>query len=58
MDVDDFDHYIHMRILEQEVGILRDRFSDTDSGKERIAVGVLIRRIAEIEQSLVNKVNS
>ena len=55
----EFDHdvYIHMKILEREVGILRSRFKDTDTGNIRTAVSVLMRRIEELENQLVETVN-
>lgn len=47
-----FDDLIHMRILEREIGILEDRFQDTDTGNLRTAVNVLQSRVNEIESNI------
>ena len=54
----EYDEYIHMRILEKEVGILSSRFKEHDTGHLRTAVGVLIARLDELEQSIMEKVNN
>lgn len=53
----DYDLYIHMKILEAEIGILRSRFRQHDTGNIRTAVSVLLGRIEEIENQLAEKVN-
>ena len=57
MGESDYDIYIHMKILEAEVGVLRSRFRQHDTGNIRTAVSVLLRRIEELENKLTEKVN-
>tara|TARA_B100000424_G_scaffold269065_1_gene265190 strand:- start:183 stop:407 length:225 start_codon:yes stop_codon:yes gene_type:complete len=57
MGESDYDIYIHMKILEAEVGVLRSRFRQHDTGNIRTAVSVLSRRIEELENKLTEKVN-
>ncbi len=49
MDEFDYDNYIHMKILEAEVGVLRSRFQEHDTGNLRTAVNVLENRIKELQ---------
>ena len=53
----DYDLYIHMKILEAEIGVLRSRFRQHDTGNIRTAVSVLMGRIEELENQLTEKVN-
>jgi len=57
MGESDYDIYIHMKILEAEVGVLRSRFRQHDTGNIRTAVSVLLGRIEELENKLTEKVN-
>ena len=57
MGESDYDIYIHKKILEAEVGVLRSRFRQHDTGNIRTAVSVLLRRIEELENKLTEKVN-
>ena len=47
-----FDDHIHMKILEQEVEIIRSRFKDTDTGRLKTTVSVLEERIEELKNGL------
>lgn len=51
----DYDDLIHMRILEREIGIIKDRYTDQDTGNLRTAVSVLEHRVAEIENNIREK---
>ena len=53
----DYDLYIHMKILEAEIGVLRSRFRQHDTGNIRTAVSVLMGRMEELENQLTEKVN-
>ena len=57
MGESDYDIYIHMKILEAEVGVLRSRFRQHDTGNIRTAVSVLMGRMEELENQLTEKVN-
>lgn len=57
MGESDYDIYIHKKILEAEVGVLRSRFRQHDTGNIRTAVSVLLKRIEELENKLTEKVN-
>jgi len=52
----DYDDLIHMRILEREIGIIKDRYTDQDTGNLRTAVSVLERRVEEIENNIREKI--
>jgi|TARA_B110000495_G_C23023205_1_gene607403 hypothetical protein len=51
-----YDDLIHMRILEREIGIIKDRYTDFDTGNLRTAVSVLERRVEEIENNIREKI--
>jgi|MDSZ01.1.fsa_nt_gb hypothetical protein len=46
------DYVTHLRALEDEVSILKERFQDTDTGNLRTAVSVLENRIFEMENEI------
>lgn len=46
------DDVVHMRILEREIGILKDRFEEHDTGHIRTAASVLQDRVYEIENNI------
>ena len=46
-----------MKILEAEIGVLRSRFRQHDTGNIRTAVSVLMGRMEELENQLTEKVN-
>lgn len=46
------DYVTHLRALEDEVGILKGRFRETDTGNLKTAVCVLENRIFEIEDEI------
>tara|TARA_R110000796_G_scaffold6917_1_gene24117 strand:- start:697 stop:858 length:162 start_codon:yes stop_codon:yes gene_type:complete len=51
-----YDDLIHMRILEREIGIIKDRYTNQGTGNLRTAVSVLERRVEEIENNIREKI--
>ena len=51
-----YDDVIHIRILEREIAIIKDRYTASGTGNLRTAVSVLERRVNEIETSIREKI--
>ena len=47
----------HMRVLEEEIKILKSRFEEHGTGNLRTAVNVLERRVTEIEDYIKEALN-
>jgi|TARA_B110000977_G_C10802685_1_gene386932 hypothetical protein len=51
-----YDDLTHMRVLEREIDIIKNKYTDHDTGNLRTAVSVLECRVKEIENNIREKI--